>query len=150
MFSSNKTDWETPDDFFLELDKKYGFTLDVAANAENKKCARYFSADDDGLQQSWKTDGAVWCNPPYGRQIKDWVKKASDEAKLIDNTIVMLIPARTDTSYFHDYIYGTAEIYFVRGRIKFLDNKKEKSSAPFPSMIVVWNKQKSHVGAVDV
>lgn len=86
-----------------------------------------------------KTGGGqtVFCNPPYGRAIKDWVKKSSEEAKKADTTVVMLIPARTDTSYFHDYIYQkpNVEIRFVRGRLKFGDGK---SSAPFPSMVVIF------------
>ena len=76
----------------------------------------------------------VWCNPPYGREIGKWVEKAYNES-LAGVTVVMLLPARTDTKWFHDYIYGKAEIRFVRGRLKFGDSK---NSAPFPSMVIIF------------
>lgn len=130
-YSSKSDEWETPWDLFIDLHCEFGFTLDPCATHENAKCEKYFTIEDDGLAQSW--DGErVFCNPPYGRQISKWVKKASESRGLV----VMLLPARTDTVYFHDYIYGHAEIRFLRGRIKFGDGK---SSAPFPSMIVVFN-----------
>lgn len=130
-FSSQSNEWYTPQDFFDSLDREFHFTLDVAATVENTKCSRFFTMSDDGLSQSWDNE-IVWCNPPYGREIKKWVKKAS-EAK--GGVVVMLIPARTDTSYFHDYIYGKAEVRFIRGRLKFGGST---NSAPFPSMVVVF------------
>lgn len=130
-FSSQSNEWYTPQDFFDSLDREFHFTLDVAATVENTKCTRFFSCSDDGLAHSWDNE-IVWCNPPYGREIKKWVKKAS-EAK--GGVVVMLIPARTDTSYFHDYIYGKAEVRFIRGRLKFGGST---NSAPFPSMVVVF------------
>ena len=131
LFSSSTDQWETPEYVFDELDREFNFTLDVAADERNKKCEKFFSKEDDGLSQEWS--GTVWCNPPYGRQIGKWVKKAS-EAK---GTVVMLIPARTDTKWFHDYILGKADIRFIRGRLKF---GGAKNGAPFPSMVVVFNK----------
>lgn len=141
LFSSEKMDWETPVELFSTLDDVFHFSLDVAANERNKKCDMFYSINEDGLKKSWKqVGGAVWCNPPYGREIGKWVEKAYKESLLHDTTIVLLIPARTDTAYFHEYIYRKADIFFIRGRLKFLDeNKKEQNSAPFPSMIVVYN-----------
>lgn len=133
-FSSKTNEWATPQDFFDKLNQEFGFTLDVAATDENTKVlGRYFTEKDDGLNQSWDNE-LVWCNPPYGRTLKNWVKKASEAT---GGVVVMLIPARTDTSYFHDYIYKkpNVEIRFIRGRLKFGGSK---NSAPFPSMIVVF------------
>ena len=112
--TSNKDDWETPQKLFDELDAKYHFTLDPCATPTNAKCKRYYTIADDGLSKSWK-DEVVFCNPPYGRNIGEWVKKCAEE----EADVVLLIPARTDTSYFHDYIYGKAKIEFIRGRLKF-------------------------------
>jgi phage N-6-adenine-methyltransferase len=130
-YSSKSNEWSTPQDFFDKLNLEFQFTLDPCATKENYKCSKYYTIKDDGLAQSWDNE-AVFCNPPYGRQIKHWVKKASEAQ---GGVVVMLIPARTDTSYFHDYIYGKAEIRFIRGRLKFGDGK---SPAPFPSMVVVF------------
>ena len=135
MFSSQTDQWATPQAFFDNLNKEFGFTLDPCADDSNHKCHRYFTKEQNGLKQDWEHD-IVFCNPPYGRAIKDWVKK-SYESAMGGAKVVMLIPARTDTSYFHDYIYGKAEIRFIRGRLKFGDSK---NSAPFPSMVVIFNK----------
>lgn len=134
MFSSKSDNWETPQWFFDELNSEFNFTLDPCADEFNHKCDKWFSKQDDGLEQSWKSE-TVFCNPPYGRDIKKWIKKASEEAQDNTTTVVLLIPARTDTTYFHDYIYGKAEIRFIRGRLKFGNNK---NSAPFPSMVVIF------------
>ena len=131
-FSSKTNEWSTPQDFFNELNKEFNFNLDPCATKENAKCINFYTKEEDGLSQSW--DGYhVFCNPPYGREIKNWVKKASEANGGI---VVLLIPARTCTSYFHDYIYNKAEIRFIRGRLKF---GKSKSPAPFPSMLVIFN-----------
>lgn len=135
MFSSKTDEWSTPQDFFDELNKEFNFTLDPCATPENAKCEKYYTKEDDGLKQDWSGE-TVFCNPPYGRAIKDWVKKCYEESKKPNTTVVMLIPARTDTSYFHDYIYHKAkEIRFIRGRLKF---GNAKNSAPFPSMVVIF------------
>lgn len=130
-FSHNTCEWETPIDLFRKLDAEFHFTVDVAASDANRKCDKFFTVSDDGLAQSWDGE-TVWCNPPYGREIAKWIKKAS-ESKCLS---VFLIPARTDTKWFHDYCLGKAEIRFLKGRLKFggADN-----AAPFPSMIVVFN-----------
>ena len=137
MFSSKTGLWETPQDFFNELDQEFHFDLDVCALPENAKCARYYTPEQDGLSQPW--DGVVWCNPPYGRNIGKWVRKAHEENRRNNNYIVMLLPARTDTKWFHDYILSKAEIRFIRGRLKF---GGAKNSAPFPSMVVVFRPRK--------
>lgn len=141
LLSSKKMDWCTPIDFFNELNKEFNFVLDAAATDETAKCKDYFTPETDGLKQSWKrTDGAVFCNPPYGREIGKWVKKAYEESTKHDTTIVLLIPARTETAYFHNYIYKRAEIRFIRGRLKFTDeNGIAGDNAPFPSMVVIYN-----------
>ena len=134
MMSSNSNEWATPIKFFEELNKEFKFTLDPCATKENAKCEKYFTKEDDGLTKNWSGE-RVFCNPPYGREIPYWVKKCYEENKLNNTFIVMLIPARTDTSYFHDYIYNKQEIRFIRGRLKFNDGK---NPAPFPSMIVIF------------
>lgn len=143
LVSSKNMNWCTPQDFFDKLDTEFHFTLDAAATEQTTKCAKFFTPETDGLAQSWDYGGAVFCNPPYGREIAKWVRKAYEESKKINHPIVLLVPARTDTAYFHDYIYGKAEIRFVRGRLKFTDeNGKDYASAPFPSMVVIYNSDK--------
>lgn len=132
-FSSKSDNWATPQDFFDKLNQEFNFTLDPCASSENAKCKNFYTKEDNGLTKSWDNN-VVFCNPPYGRVLKDWVKKAS-EAR--GGVVVMLIPARTDTRYFHEYIYNKAEIRFIKGRLKFGDSK---NSAPFPSMVVIFNK----------
>ncbi len=135
MFSSKSDNWSTPQDFFDELNKEFNFTLDPCATPANAKCKKYFTKEDDGLKQSWKNE-RVFCNPPYGREIAKWVQKAFNESKDLNTVVVMLMPARTDTKYFHNYIYKKAkEIRFIQGRLKF---GNAKNSAPFPSMVVIF------------
>lgn len=132
-FSSNRDDWETPQALFEELDAEYHFTLDPCSTHANAKCEKHYTIEEDGLSKSWEGE-TVFCNPPYGRQIGDWVRKCAEESK--HAKVVMLIPARTDTSYFHDFIYRKAKVRFIRGRLKFEMGGVAASSAPFPSMIV--------------
>lgn len=129
MFSGKSDLWETPQSLFDELNAEFGFQTDVCAISENTKCARFYTPEQDGLNQEWI--GTVWCNPPYGKQIAKWVKKAAES----NATVVMLIPARTDAGWFHEYILGKAEVRFLRGRLKF---GGAKYNAPFPSMVVVF------------
>ena len=134
-------DYCTPQSLFEELDQEFHFKLDAAATSKTAKCARYFTPETDGLAQSWKLPdgGSVFCNPPYGKEIGRWVQKAYLEAQK-GTTIVLLLPSRTDTQYFHTYIYGKAEIRFLRGRLRFTDeNSTPYGPAPFPSMLVVYN-----------
>lgn len=132
--SSKIIEYSTPQDFFDALNKEFKFNLDPCATKENAKCKKFFTEQDDGLAQDWGGH-RVFCNPPYGRKLRKWVAKASMEASKPNTKVVMLIPARTDTFYFHDYIYGIAEIRFVRGRLRF---GKEKFNAPFPCMVVIF------------
>ena len=140
LLSSKKMDWCTPQDFFDRLNEEFGFVLDAAATDKTAKCPLYYTPETDGLSQSWDRGGAVFCNPPYGREIGKWVKKAYEEARGEGYAVVLLIPARTDTTYFHDYIYGKAEIRFVRGRLRFTDDEGNAGDpAPFPYMVVIYN-----------
>ena len=134
MFSSKTDMWATPQEFYDKLNDEFNFTLDPCATEDNAKCDNFFTADDDGLKQDW-SGNSVFCNPPYGRAIKDWVKKSYEESLKTNTTVVMLIPSRTDTIYFHEFIYGKAEIRFIKGRLKFGD---AKNSAPFPSIVVIY------------
>lgn len=135
LFSSANDVWETPQEFFDELNEEFHFTLDPCALPANAKCERFFTPTDNGLTQSWEGE-TVFCNPPYGRAIYNWVRKCSEESRKKNTTVVALIPARTDTRYFHEFIYHKAkEIRFIRGRLKF---GGAKNSAPFPSMVVIF------------
>ena len=129
LYSSESEMWETPQDLFDRLDKEFHFTVDVCALDSNTKCASFYSPDQDGLKQKW--EGACWMNPPYGRNIGEWMKKALES----EATVVCLVPARTDTKWWHDYAMKASEIRFVKGRLKFGDSK---NSAPFPSAIIVF------------
>lgn len=134
MFSSAKDDWETPQDLFDKLDDEFHFTLDAASSDLNAKCEKHYTVEDDGLSQSWAGNN-VFLNPPYGRNMKDWMRKAYEESQAENTTVVVLVPARTDTAWFHDYVYGKAELRFLRGRLKFGGCE---NSAPFPSLVVVY------------
>ena len=129
---SSKTDlWATPQDFFDKYNKIYNFELDVCASPENAKCERYFTKEDDGLKQEWR--GVCWMNPPYGRDIIKWMKKAY-ESSILGATVVCLVPARTDTKWWHYYAMK-GEVEFIKGRLKF---GNAKTNAPFPSAVVVF------------
>jgi phage N-6-adenine-methyltransferase len=135
MFSSSSSEWETPQDFFDRLNQEYHFILDVCATSSNAKCPLYFTKAEDGLSQPWK--GICWMNPPYGREIGEWIRKAY-KSSLEDGTVVVcLLPARTDTKWWHEYVIPHAEtIEFIRGRLKF----SGKAPAPFPSALVVFGR----------
>lgn len=134
MYSSKTDEWATPQEFYDALNAEFGFTLDPCASDTNHKCEKYYTKEQNGLAQDWGTE-TVFCNPPYGRTIGDWVAKSSEAAEN-GALVVMLVPARTDTRWFHDYIYGKAGIRFIKGRLKFGGSA---NSAPFPSMVVVFN-----------
>ena len=134
MFSSKSDLWETPQYLFDKLDEEFHFTLDACALPENAKCARYYTPEHDGLSQPWT--GVVWCNPPYGRQVVRWVEKAVRSA-MEGATVVMLLPARTDTTWYQNYIDPFVRPRFIRGRLKF---GGAKNSAPFPSMLIAFGK----------
>ncbi|MDR1580164.1 MAG: phage N-6-adenine-methyltransferase [Synergistaceae bacterium] len=135
MFSSASDEWETPQKFFDVLDAVFHFTLDVCATSDNAKCECYYTREDDGLSLNWK--GACWMNPPYGREISLWVRKAYESSLEGETVVVCLLPARTDTGWWHDYVLNRAErIWFIRGRLRF----SGKGSAPFPSALVVFGR----------
>lgn len=142
MFSSQTKHWSTPMDLFNKLNSKYHFTLDACADTTNYKVKKYFNEKQNGLIQSWQNN-IVWVNPPYGRTIGEWVKKASEECSATCS-IMMLLPARVDTRWFHDFIYHNPHctFNFIKGRLKFSNSK---SSAPFPSMLVYF----SHPANID-
>jgi phage N-6-adenine-methyltransferase len=136
LFMSEKEDWETPPEFFRLLDDEFSFDLDVAANAENAKCENYFTEEVDAFRRHWLCDSAAWLNPPYGRDIGKWIHKAHRSA--IDEfapVVVCLVPARTDTVWWHEFAMRADEIRFVKGRLKFVG---APSSAPFPSAILIF------------
>ena len=135
LLSSATEEWATPDDFFRTLDAEFHFTLDPCSTDDNAKCAKHYTKAQDGLAQDW-TGERVFCNPPYGREMPKWIAKCAEHG-MRGGVAVMLIPARTDTRAFHDYIYHKAEIRFIRGRLKF---GGVKNSAPFPSMVVVFGR----------
>lgn len=133
LFASTTDDWVTPQNLYNELDQEFNFTLDPCSDDKNAKCKKHYTKEDNGLLQDWSND-IVFMNPPYGREIGKWVEKAYNS----NTTVVCLLPARTDTKWFHDYIYNKSEIRFIRGRLKFGESK---NSAPFPSMIVIYQKK---------
>lgn len=135
MYTSNSEEWGTPQELFNRLNKEFNFTIDICASKENTKCPKYYTKEEDALKQEW--GGVIWMNPPYGRQIGNWVKKAKEIARQGKATVVCLLPARTDTAWWHDYVMKANEIRLIRGRLKFGDGK---GSAPFPSAIVIFKK----------
>lgn len=146
LLSTGKDDWETPKDFYEKLDDEFHFTLDPCCTHESAKCERHYTKDDDGLSKDWSGE-IVFCNPPYSKKGNQdaWVKKCYTESLKPNTTVVALLPARTDTNRFHDYILGKAEIRFIRGRLVFeVDGKPligkngKPQPSPFPSMICIW------------
>ena len=134
-FSSKKHDWATPWPLFRELNARFGpCELDVCATARNAKCGNFFSPEEDGLRQVWH--GVCWMNPPYGREIGRWIAKAVGEVQVGNaERVVCLVPARTDTAWWHELVIRYGEIHFLRGRVRF---EGAEHAAPFPSAIVVF------------
>lgn len=133
IVTQSHNEWATPQDLFDKLDNEFHFTLDPCATDENHKCEKYFTQEQDGLSQDWGGE-RVFCNPPYS-EIKKWVRKCYEESHKEETLVVLLIPSRTSTRYFQDYIYHRAEIRFVDGRLHFNDAKER---APFSNMIVIF------------
>ena len=133
IYSSNSDEWETPKDVFERLNEEFHFTLDPCATVANAKCEMFYSKQDNGLKKNWGGQ-KVFCNPPYS-EVAKWAKKAYEESKKPGTVVVLLVPSRTDTRWFHEYVYHRAEIRFVKGRIKF---SNAKFNAPFPSMIAIF------------
>lgn len=134
LMSSSRDDWETPQEFYDAINQMYGFVIDAAASDGNAKTDYYFTKEDDGLAQDWNEP--TWVNPPYGKVVSKWVKKGFEEATRWGVPVVMLIAARTDRIDFHKYVMKATEIFFIKGRIKFVG---AEHGAPFPSMVVVFD-----------
>ena len=135
MYTSVTDEWETPREFFDAVNETFHFSLDVCATSANAKCGRYFTKEDNGLVQTWS--GVCWMNPPYGREISLWVRKAYESSLEAGTVVVCLLPARTDTKWWHDYVIArAAAIRFIRGRLRF----SGKGPAPFPSALVVFRR----------
>lgn len=130
-------DWGTPQYLFDKLNDYFGFTLDPCSSDENKKCNKHYTLEDDGLTKDWSND-VVFMNPPYGRIMKDWIKKAYEES-LKGATVVCLVPSRTDVKWFHEYVYGKSDIVFLNKRLEF---EGSSNKAPFPSMLIIYNSNK--------
>lgn len=138
LYSSDKMDWETPQFLFERLHEEFGFSTDVCASTENAKCSRFYTIETDGLAQEWQ--GVVWMNPPYGREIVKWVKKAY-ESSCSGCVCVCLVPVRSDTRWWHDYVMRSAEIRLLSKRLSF---EGSNNKAPFPVAIVVFDRSKSN------
>lgn len=136
-FDSIKQDWNTPKSLFDKLNSEFNFQWDLAASKENALCSNFYTKEDDGLKQVW--NGICWLNPPYGdksSKMVDWIKKAYEDSQKNPNlTVVMLIPARTNTKWFHKYCMKSAELKFICGRPKFGD---ATHGLPQPLILVVF------------
>lgn len=141
LYSSKKVEWETPQPIFDFINKEWHFDVDVCALPENAKCDTYYTPDQDGLKQIWL--GVCWMNPPYGRDIAKWMRKAYNTAKSNHGTVVALVHARTDTKWWHDYAMKATYIIFIKGRLKF---GNAATSCPFPSCFVIFEKGKVGLG----
>jgi site-specific DNA-methyltransferase (adenine-specific) len=140
MYSSKTGEWATPQALFDKLNEEFGpFDLDPCATIENAKCKKFYTKEDNGLNKVWGINDRIFVNPPYGREIGLWVAKAYDASKHGASVVVMLIPARTDTKWWHLYV-ALGEVRFIRGRLKFNDGK---NPAPFPSAIVIFRKKEA-------
>ncbi len=137
LMSSRSEEWETPDDLFARLDKLFGFRLDACASADNAKCPTYFTRQDDALRQDWAPYARIWMNPPYGRRIGAWMEKAYRESRR-GCLVVCLVHARTDTRWWHDWVAGKAAATFIKGRLTFKRGHERSTTAPFPSVVVVY------------
>ena len=148
-FESAKQEWETPDEIFDILNDEFSFTFDLAADSNNAKVINYFTKEQDAITQEWIED-VNWLNPPYGgtskNSLKNWVKKSYEQTQKYDNTIVLLIPARTNTNWWHQYCMLADKIYFVKGRIKFVG---AKYGLPQPLAIIVFRKRSQGFLLVD-
>lgn len=132
LFTCDSEEWSTPQDFYDRLNDEFHFTLDPCATNENAKCGKFYTKEQDGLAQDW-TGETVFCNPPYGRRVGAWCEKCYKHSQA-GGLAVMLIHSRTDTKWFHDWVYGKAELRFIKGRLHF----SEKDRAPFPSLVAVY------------
>ena len=134
LFTSDTNEWGTPRHLFDLIHGEFGFDLDVCANAENAKCERFYSKEQNGLALPW-APSRCWMNPPYGREIGRWVARAKIEA-VAGALVVGLVPARTDAAWWHENVMrGATEVRLIAGRLCF---GRSLTPAPFPSAVVVW------------
>ena len=135
--SLNSTVWGTPPEVFDPINNEFRFTIDVCAIAENSKCKRFFSPEENGLKQDWSNE-VCWCNPPYGNEVPKWCKKALSESKR-GATTVLLIPCKTNTNWWHELVIPFSEVRFLRGRVKFIQNGIQSTQAlPWPLAFVIY------------
>jgi phage N-6-adenine-methyltransferase len=143
-YTSNREDWATPQDFFDRMNNEFSFDIDVCANENNAKCDQYYDIEKDGLGANSPWMGNIWCNPPYGTKMEQWLKKGMQEIQNGNaNVVVYLIPCRTDTKAWHDYCMKSDEVRLIKGRLKYNDGD---SSAPFPSCVVIFRKERKFEG----
>lgn len=144
MMSSLKQNWRTPKSLIEAIQSRFGvcFSLDACAeNSAASKAPSYYSPSDDGLSLPWP--GVVWCNPPYGKTISLWIEKAFNESRINADLVVCLLPARTDTAYFHTHCIK-GNVFLLRGRVRFESEDVPIGSAPFPSMLVMFSRHIIH------
>lgn len=136
-YNGNGREWETPPELFADLDREFSFTLDPCATSATAKCPRFFTEAEDGLSQDWSGE-RVFMNPPYGREIYAWTKKARESSER-GALVVGLLPASTDLAWWHDDVLGGgAEVRYLRGRVRFLTGGPYRASGFFASVVVVW------------
>jgi DNA N-6-adenine-methyltransferase (Dam). len=140
LFTSNKQNWETPQKFFDELNNEFNFNHDICADANNAKCKNYTTENENALEIKWGGLGNIFCNPPYDTKIQNAIFKKAYEESQKENvgTIVLLVPARTDTTRWHNYVFGKAKVRFLKGRLKFEVNGIGSDPAPFPSALIIY------------
>lgn len=143
IHSSDRQNWRTPPDLFEPLNEVFDFKLDAASDGNNALCDRFFTPEDDALQQSWNAgEGAwTWCNPPYGRGLKNWIHKAVEESQK-GARVVVLAFACTDTQWFREAWFAAREVWFFSGRIKFVDPddpNAKRAPAPKGSALYVFD-----------
>jgi phage N-6-adenine-methyltransferase len=140
MFRSASDEWETPQEFFNAVNEVFHCTLDVCATPFNAKCEHYYTKKENGLLQPWR--GVCWMNPPYGREISRWVQKAYESSFEAGTIVVCLLPARTDTKWWHEYVMTrAADVSFIQCRLRFSGKGGvSKGSAPFPSALVIFGR----------
>jgi len=137
LYASRSEDWETPQHLYDRLDAIFAFALDACAAPSNAKARAFFTRAEDALAQDWAPYGRVWLNPPYGREIGRWMAKAYEESRK-GALILALVPARTDTRWWHASVSGKALVTFLPGRLKFLRDGQSLSPAPFPSALLLY------------
>ena len=138
--------WETPNEIFDYFNSVYHFDFDLAADEKNHKCPNYFSESNNPLDKEWI--GICWLNPPWGDRkykLKEWIKKSFLESQKENCMVAILIPARTNTSWWHDYCMKAETIYFIKGRPRFIERKEGfpqpcKHGLPQPLAVIIFKR----------